>query len=153
MRVRRLPIDLFVPGIPAPQGSKDSFVIKNKEGEVVGRNVVESNKATRPWRVDIKHFAQEAVIGRGTMLVGPIRVWARFVMPRTKAMSDKKSTPPHTKKPDCDKLLRAVGDALKGVVYTDDSQVIEWHGTKRTAEPGEPTGVHLTIGEVPWPDG
>jgi Holliday junction resolvase RusA-like endonuclease len=30
----------------------------------------------------------------------------------------------HTKKPDLDKLLRALKDALKGVIYRDDSQVV-----------------------------
>lgn len=145
------PLSFWVPGIPAPQGSKDSFVIKNKEGQVVGRNVVESNKATRPWRVDVKHFAQEAVIERGTMLSGPISIRCEFVMKRPASLPKRKPTPPAVKKPDLDKLMRAIGDAIKGVVYTDDSQVVEWHGTKRIAELIEQPGVHLTIGEIPWP--
>jgi len=148
MPVTGLPIDLWVPGLPQPQGSKDKFVIRNKEGTVVGTNVVESSKAVRPWRTDVKMYAQQAIIGRGTMMTGPIAISCRFIMHRPLATPKTRPTPPATKKPDLDKLMRAIGDALKGVVYTDDSQVVEWYGSKRIAELGEQTGVHIIIGEL-----
>lgn len=40
----------------------------------------------------------------------------------------------HTKKPDCDNLVKAVLDALNGCVYDDDSAVCELHVCKRYAE-------------------
>jgi Holliday junction resolvase RusA-like endonuclease len=45
-------------------------------------------------------------------------------------------------KPDATKLLRAIEDALTGVVWTDDAQVVEQLATKRY---GEPEGAHVEI--------
>lgn len=33
----------------------------------------------------------------------------------------------HTKRPDIDNLAKAVKDALKGIIYADDSQIVEAH--------------------------
>ena len=41
----------------------------------------------------------------------------------------------HTKRPDLDNLAKAVKDALKGVIYADDSQIVEAHLFKRYGEP------------------
>jgi len=40
----------------------------------------------------------------------------------------------HTKKPDIDNLAKAVKDALKGIIYHDDSQIVEAHLFKRYGE-------------------
>ena len=67
-----------------------------------------------------------------------------FVMPRTKAMKNKPA-PPMTQRPDTIKLARAIEDALAGVAYNDDSQIIHHYLIKRRAEPGEKPGVKITI--------
>lgn len=41
----------------------------------------------------------------------------------------------HTKRPDIDNLAKAVKDALRGVIYHDDSQIVEAHLFKRFGEP------------------
>jgi len=41
----------------------------------------------------------------------------------------------HTKKPDIDNLAKAVKDALKGIIYKDDSQIVEAHLFKQYGEP------------------
>jgi len=41
----------------------------------------------------------------------------------------------HTKKPDVDNLAKAVKDALRGIVYHDDSQIVEAHLYKTYGEP------------------
>ena len=63
---------------------------------------------------------------------GPVRVHVSFYLPKPK--SAPKRTIPHVKKPDIDKLMRAILDALKGVVWTDDSQVTSISATKDYAE-------------------
>jgi Holliday junction resolvase RusA-like endonuclease len=67
-----------------------------------------------------------------------VRVLARFAMP--KSFSQKKRvamlTEPCAKKPDGDNILKAVGDGLNGIVWKDDSQVVEMSIEKRWAVAG-----------------
>jgi Holliday junction resolvase RusA-like endonuclease len=41
----------------------------------------------------------------------------------------------HTKKPDIDNLAKSVKDALRGIIYTDDSQIVEAHLYKQYGKP------------------
>lgn len=101
--------------------------------------MVESSKAVKPWRVDVAWAAREHF---PTPLAGPVRLELGFVMPRPKS-TPKSKTPAAIKRPDVDKLARAVLDAITGVVVADDSQVVHLVATKRIAEPGEESGVML----------
>lgn len=71
---------------------------------------------------------------------GPIRLFVAFHIRRPKAHyttkgAVKPSAPAHpTIKPDLTKLLRAVEDALTGVVWRDDSQIICQAASKDYAE-------------------
>jgi hypothetical protein len=68
-----------------------------------------------------------------------------FVMPRPVA-TPKRRTPPAVKKPDLDKCIRAVFDALTGVVLADGSLVVDVHGArKRLADIGEEPGVVIVV--------
>ena len=46
---------------------------------------------------------------------------------------------------DLDKLTRAVGDALQGVWYREDSQIVDGRQSKRVAPPGIDPGVLITL--------
>ena len=128
-------VTFSVPGLPAPQGSKRAFVIKG-----TGRAVmVEDNARTKPWRVDVALIAQHAMQGR-EMLTGPLVAVFTFTLPRPKshyrggdpARDLRASAPSHRDaKPDADKLYRAVGDALTGIVYYDDAQLADVRVVKR----------------------
>jgi crossover junction endodeoxyribonuclease RusA len=124
---------LFVPGRPAPQGSKRH----------VGNGIlVESSKALAPWRTTVAWHAAQAAT---QLLDGPIAVEVQFVMPRPTSLPKRKPTPPHVKRPDVDKLIRAILDALSGVIWHDDSQVVDLHPTKRYAELNEQPGAHIHV--------
>ncbi len=127
-------ITFFVPGVPRPQGSKS----RDRDG-----NMYESSRGLRPWRDAVGWIAR----ARNTQAMqdGPFAVHCRFVMPRPQAMAKTKPTPPHTKKPDVDKIARAILDAITGVWFKDDSQVTCLVATKRYAEFGEKPGVHITV--------
>jgi Holliday junction resolvase RusA-like endonuclease len=135
-------LDLFVAGIPAPQGSKR---------HVGGGALVESSAAVGDWRTVIAWTAaneyKDESGQRLAPLAGAVVLAVEFVMPRPKSLPKRKPTPPHTKRPDVDKLLRAVGDAMTGVVWADDSHIVEMTGTKRYAELDEQPGAHLLVGE------
>jgi crossover junction endodeoxyribonuclease RusA len=124
---------LFVPGRPAPQGSKRH----------VGRGIlIESSKACGPWRTVVAyHVAQ---VHTGAPLDGPLAIRLGFVMPRPTS-TPKRRTPPAVKKPDVDKLARAVLDALTGVAWRDDSQITDLRASKRLAELDEQPGVHIHL--------
>lgn len=75
---------------------------------------------------------------------GPIRLTVRFFMPVPESISKKKKSllygKSHTKKPDLDNLVKTVCDALNGVVWNDDSQIVELYETKQYAlESDEPS--------------
>lgn len=135
------PLTAFVAGRPAPQGSKHGYATRT--GKVA---MVESSKAVKPWRADVRQALLDDHGNARARFDGPVRVRLEFVMPRPKSMPVTRPTPPHTKKPDVDKLARAVLDAISSAgVWPDDSYVVDLHPTKRTAERGEQHGCHITI--------
>lgn len=135
---------VFVPGIPAPQGSAKAYVMHTGTGKT--RAVVtHDNKHTMPWRDRVSAFVRDA-IGPGIVYPkGPVYVQITFVMPR-RASEPKRRTSAHTRKPDADKLLRACLDSMTGLVFTDDAQVTSIVATKRTAAVGEQPGVSIIWG-------
>lgn len=143
---------VYVPGRPAPQGSKMARPIYKGRGdakEFTGKVAqVESSKpGLEAWRADIR--AAFTVEGQPRLRFAagePVSVRLTFVMPRPVSMPKRLATPPHTKRPDVDKLLRAVMDALTSAgVFYDDSQVVEQYAAKRYAELDETPGclIHL----------
>lgn len=126
-------VDVWVPGRPAAQGSKR---------HVGHGRMIESSKAIGPWRTLVAwHLAQ---VHTGPPLDGPIVVTVQFVMPRPVG-TPKRHTPAATKRPDVDKLLRGVFDAVTGVVWRDDAQVVEVTAVKRLAQLDEQPGAAIRI--------
>ena len=131
-------LDFFVDGKPAPQGSKR---------HVGGGRMIESSKALPAWRQRIEDVAAKAVAESACwpwlpVEAHPVAVELWFVMPRPLRL---KTTVPHIRRPDVDKLARAVLDGITGIVLTDDSLVTELLARKRTAEPDETPGVHIRV--------
>lgn len=127
---------VFIPGTPVPQGSAKAFVVAGRA------HITAANTRTNPWRADVAAGVRAAIGNRIAIPDGPVAVTFRFVMPRRKS-EPKRITPAHTRKPDLDKLARALCDALTGLIFTDDSQVTELITSKRTAAIGEQPGVHI----------
>lgn len=138
-------VDVFVPGRPAPQGSKRYL------GQRGGKGItVESSKAVAPWRADVREalLDDDGQPCRRAEAGTPIAVLLEFVMPRP-ASTSKRRTPPAVKRPDLDKLIRAVLDAVGSAgVWHDDSQVVDVHATKRIAQPDGSSGCRITIQEA-----
>jgi crossover junction endodeoxyribonuclease RusA len=113
-----------VAGVPIPQGSSRAFVVK-------GRAVVtSSNKNLAQWRQRIATEAQRINAESGFYREGKFSytVCADFFFPRTKSMGKKNLR--HTVRPDLDKIQRAVGDGITGVLIPDDAQIDRWSVTK-----------------------
>lgn len=132
-------LDVFVPGTPRPQGSKKSMG---------PRRMVEVSQHVGPWRERVAWFSVQALVGVSPIeRLVPVTTWVEFVMPRPLS-APKKSTPPAIRQPDLDKCLRAINDALTGIAWIDDAQVVDTHTSKRIAEIAEPSGVRIRVKAV-----
>lgn len=127
---------LFVSGKPAPQGSKNAFVIGKRAV------MVEASKHLPAWRNDVvlavkQLFYQTEDV---TKFVQPVKVRMTFFLERPKQPKWKVYP---AGKPDLDHYIRAVGDALTiGGLLQDDSLIVKiqaekvWCGAETQAEPG-----------------
>jgi|tagenome__1003787_1003787.scaffolds.fasta_scaffold20940909_2 Holliday junction resolvase RusA-like endonuclease len=145
------PIAVFtVLGRPQPAGSKKAFAIR-KGGMPTGKiAVVDDAKHSRDWKQSVASaYADTLYPGEDPELViGPLILLVDFYMMRPKAHYGtgrnaetlKASAPRYpTGKPDATKLVRAVEDALTGVLWRDDAQVVlqrvrKLYGTPERAE-------------------
>lgn len=95
-----------------------------------------TDKKTREYEATLRELY------KGGKMEGAVAMWIEFGMPVPKSASKKNKskmladTIHHTKKPDTDNMVKAVTDALNGVAYDDDSQIICISARKRyAAEP------------------
>lgn len=118
-----------VHGRPVPQGSLRAF--KAKSGAVV----TPQQPKVLKWRGDVRS-ALEATAGGIEPSSDAFTVQAGFYFRRPKSHLNSKGVAKlsaplwHTQSPDVDKLLRSVLDALTGVVWHDDKQVVTVRGDK-----------------------
>jgi crossover junction endodeoxyribonuclease RusA len=126
----------FVPGTPVAKGSAKAFYRAGMKHAVVLQDNAELQK---PWASLISVLAGQAGL---TPRTEGCSLGLTFHMPRPKShlrangeVKDRAHIA-HTKKPDIDKLVRCVLDALTGIAYADDSQVARVEAIKRYANDG-----------------
>jgi Holliday junction resolvase RusA-like endonuclease len=96
-------------------------------------------KKSSNWKDDVKTqvLAQLETSTRGKMLsalhAGPVVLDLFFYLPRPKTYAKKKRH--HIRKPDRDNLEKGVKDALKGIIWKDDSQVCDGRTRKMYGDP------------------
>jgi Holliday junction resolvase RusA-like endonuclease len=138
------PVVLEVFGIPQPQGSKTGYFNKHTKRVVIveGRRP-EARAAFASWRQGIADVAQREQEDNELALCDqPCRITIGFRLPRPKSAPKRRVWP--DRKPDIDKLARAVLDALTGTLITDDARVCSLIVTKTFA--GErPPGATITL--------
>jgi Holliday junction resolvase RusA-like endonuclease len=138
-----LDISFTVEGRPVPQGSMTASY--NRTTKVAHVHHVQG-AALAQWRAAVRDAARSAMrtekpyinaveVGLLFQMQRPnshiqIRLGSEYVKPRYRNAQV-------TTTPDIDKLIRAVLDALTGIVYLDDSQVVSLHAMEVYAlEPG-----------------
>lgn len=131
-------------GVAQPAGSKTVGHTKD------GRHFVrDSAKNSAGWKRTVAQVAGAEMSGR-PLLIGPLALRVRFYMPRPKGHYGKKglrpSAPPFpVVAPDATKLLRACEDALQGIVYRNDAQIVEQFVKKVY---GEPARMEVSVFEL-----
>lgn len=130
-------ISLVFHGHPQPGGSK----------RAVGRgkftSIIDANPKAATWKESAAWQARQQY--RGDPLTGPLRVRFTFYRARPKghfrtgrhSESLRPSAPRYpATKPDATKLVRALEDALTGVVWQDDARIVEQTAVKTWGIPG-----------------
>lgn len=129
MGMRTLAFDVH--GTAAPQGSKTPWG-------------TEANPKTASWRGAVAQAAGIAMkdAGHKELFEGPLKVVVTFTFPRPKSRPSDVYKPTS---PDLDKLERAIGDSLQGVVMHNDAQIAKWIVAKLYG----PTGwTRITVSEL-----
>ena len=113
--------------------------------------VTNDNPKNKRWASVVAAAARDAMAGRA-MLDGPVfvRLWFQLARPQAHiGRHGVKPGAPHAPavRPDWDKLARSVSDALEGVVYGNDAQVVQAVVTKEYAER---PGVQVEVGPWSW---
>jgi len=139
-----------VPGQPVPQGSLSPFVHAK-----TGRVVAPQKRTLVEWRETVAWHARQ--LGAVDPTPDPVRVILDFRLRRPRSHFGtgrnhgvlKTSAPAWcVSRPDVDKLQRACLDALTGVLWRDDSQVVDITASKSWAdEPRVDIEVH-EVGDV-----
>lgn len=125
-------IAFTVYGMPVPQGSMKTFVPKNARRAII----TSDNLKLKPWRQQVSETAIAVMACESVATVnrpGGVEVYVDFFFDRPVSVSKKVFH--KTTKPDLDKLLRGILDALTGVAYEDDSQVVRSGQSKNFGSP------------------
>lgn len=111
-------IEFWVDGIPQTKGSTRAFMLKGKRFPIVTND----NPKNKAWARRVTIAARNAMsIGDFEKIEGPVKLHLTFFVSQPKRV--KHSLAPSTTRPDLDKMVRSVGDALEGVCYQQDAQI------------------------------
>jgi Holliday junction resolvase RusA-like endonuclease len=138
-------ITISVSGTPQPAGSKRAFAHRTT-GRIV---VTDANAKSRLWKTNVAQHAI-AVMRTTEPLTGPLHLHIDFYMPRPQYHYGKHGVKPTapcqpTSRPDLTKLIRGTEDALTGICWHDDAQIVEQTATKTY---GDAAGCEITITEA-----
>ncbi len=126
-------LEIFVPGVPVQKGSHKAWVPPGASYA----NITDDSPNTKPWQAYVRFCVSQK--WRGPPSVKPCQLTCVFFFPRPKNhYYHRKSgdvlrddAPTHkTSKPDLGKLERPIEDAMTGIAYVDDSQVVRHNGAK-----------------------
>lgn len=112
-----------------PQGSSKAFVIPGTNRA----SVTSANPKMKPFRSEVTRMAMATMSEAGhdePMFDKPSAVQVAIQFNFLKPASVPKSRIRPVVKPDIDKLVRAVLDALTGVAFRDDAQVVSVNASK-----------------------
>ncbi len=117
-------IKFTVYGDPVAQPRQRHAAVRGKGGRVGVRNYTPKDHPVQDFKQAVQLEATRSYIG--SPIVGVVGITITFVVARPKSMRRKNTPMPrvwHTVKPDIDNLAKAVFDALKGILWVDDSQI------------------------------
>ncbi len=127
-------------GLPVAQGRPRARMFHDRSG--TARVAMYDPATSRDW----KRTVQQQVIDRrppAPLAEVPLAMGLTFHLPRPQSLP--KRITEHTKRPDLDNLIKAIKDALRGVIYHDDAQIVRLTAGKVY---GDSPGVEISIAHV-----
>ena len=144
LTLTRRVVSFEVIGKAEPKGSTRAFIPKGWTRPIITTN----NPKSKGWQQLVAEQAQ--TVARDGLFTGPVVLIVTFRLPRPQSLPKRELH--HVKKPDLDKLVRSTKDALKGVLYRDDSQVVDLHARKVYAAIAAAPCARITLEEAVPPD-
>ena len=128
-------IEFTVYGAPIPKARARTVRLKN------GMTITYTPEKTETWedmiRLQILKHRPEKLID------GALSLKATFYLQRGKSIPKKREYP--ETKPDLDNLLKCLTDAAEGIIYTNDSRIVDIDVKKRY---GDPPRVEVWLEEI-----
>jgi Holliday junction resolvase RusA-like endonuclease len=128
-------VQYSVPGEPRGKG-RPRFA---KRGNFVKTY---TDAKTASYEDQIRFYALKAM-GDSKVIEGAVRVFVSIRMAVPKSYSQKRreaclnGLDKPLKKPDWDNVAKSICDAMNGIIYVDDTQIVEAHITKQYAQQAE----------------
>ncbi len=126
---------------PEPQGSMKAFIPKGWSRAII----TSDNKDLKSYRQEVAKasLVERNKIGFNDVLFAkhsPVSILLKFFFLKPESVSKRRTQ--HVVRPDLSKLIRATEDALTGIIYTDDAQIVSIKAEKFY---GLPERVEVTV--------
>lgn len=160
--------EFFIPGEPAPGGSKSAFPIYRngklvlKDGRPIIRMVDSGGERNETWKKVVTAYGRKFMMAARPFTCAMQVDFIFFLRrPNDHFISGNRERPLkddapayHISKPDALKFARSTEDALTGVIWQDDSQTVRITSEKRWAEGVARTGctVRFTVLTIDRPE-
>jgi Holliday junction resolvase RusA-like endonuclease len=148
-------ISFFLPGVARTKGSF-RFIFRSHGKPLPRPKVLHDTDKSRRWQTTVKAAARAA--HSGPPLDGPVEISLYFVMARPRShwtksgrLTSRAPLFPGHNHGDWDKLGRNISDALEGVCYVDDCQIVwaavgrRFHVFDPITKAMETPGVHIRV--------
>lgn len=116
---------LCIDGIPTPLKRHRSCILNNR---------VHSYDSQKEAKKTALKCVQRQIPDGFQIFDEPLEMLIEFHMPIPQSLSQKKKLQlqevPHDKKPDLSNLIKFVEDTFNGIIYKDDSQIVNIHASK-----------------------
>ena len=130
-------ITIHIPGTPVPKGRARGVMTKHGP-------VFYTPAKTRSWERMAAQVAKIAMRGQKP-LTGPLEASIEAIFPYPATWGKNKRLLSYPSKIDLDNIFKAASDAMNGIVYIDDAQIVRLTVSKAY---GNEPGVIITIVET-----
>lgn len=143
-------ITFTIPSIPVAQPRQRTRVL-SVGGRTFAQNYTPTKSPVNVFKAACQAEASKVI---QAPISGPVHLWLTFVFPRPKSLTKKRGPNPRAwkpSKPDIDNVYKSLADALTGIAWVDDSQVVWLNVQKLVASDSEQSRVEVRIEAVESP--